>query len=335
KVRAGFRAFLGEDNADIALGANTHELVLKFLSCLDFRRRPKLVTTDGEFHSARRQLARLAEEGIELERVPARPVTTLAQRLAERIDGRTSAVMVSAVLFETGQIVPHLDALADACRARSVELLVDAYHALGPVPMNVGESGLTDAWITGGGYKYLQLGEGNAFLRLPAHADDTRPVITGWFAEFGTMTEQHRPDEVAYPAGADRFAGATYDPTSNFRAAKVFDFFAEHELTPTFLHRVYQHQIRFLADRFDDIGAPIEVIDRDRSVPLANCGGFLALRSRYANRLRALLAERGVAVDSRGDYLRLGPAPYLSDEQLAAAVQVLGEVLETPEFRAG
>lgn len=36
---------------------------------------------------------------------------------------------------------------------------------------------------------------------------------------------------------------------------------------------------------------------------------------------------RGVATDSRGDILRLGPAPYLSDRQLEDAVAALCEVV--------
>jgi hypothetical protein len=37
-------------------------------------------------------------------------------------------------------------------------------------------------------------------------------------------------------------------------------------------------------------------------------------------------AARGVHTDSRGTYLRLGPAPYLSDAQLEEAVAVVGTV---------
>ena len=184
EVRAGFRALLDDPSADYALDANTHALVIRFLSAIDLRRRPRLVTTDSEFHTLRRQLTRLAEEGVEVVRVPAAPVDTLAARLAGAIDPRTSAVLVSAVLFDTSRIVPHLADLAAACHAAEVELLVDAYHALGVVPFTVAANGLDHAWITGGGYKYLQLGEGNCFLRLPAHAASLRPVITGWFAEF-------------------------------------------------------------------------------------------------------------------------------------------------------
>ena len=36
------------------------------------------------------------------------------------------------------------------------------------------------------------------------------------------------------------------------------------------------------------------------------------------------LARRGVSTDSRGETLRLGPAPYLSDAQLEAAIGELG-----------
>jgi len=39
------------------------------------------------------------------------------------------------------------------------------------------------------------------------------------------------------------------------------------------------------------------------------------------------LRERGVFVDARGDVLRMGPAPYLRDDQLTDAVAALGEVI--------
>jgi kynureninase len=34
-----------------------------------------------------------------------------------------------------------------------------------------------------------------------------------------------------------------------------------------------------------------------------------------------------VLTDTRGPWLRFGPAPYLADEQLEAAVEALGEAL--------
>jgi kynureninase len=325
-LRQYYRDLLDDQGGAIALGANTHELVVRFLSSVDLSGRPRLVTTDGEFHTLRRQLARLAEEGVEVVKVAATPVDTLAERVAAEVDDRTAAVLVSYVLFETARIVPGLSTVAEACQRRGVEFLVDAYHALGVVPFSLGQQGLTNAWVTGGGYKYLQLGEGNCFLRLPPHADTARPVITGWYAEFEDLAAK-TSGLVGYAPGGDRFAGATYDPTSHYRAVTVRDFFARQGLTPAFLREVSLHQNGLLASAFDALDAPPSVITRDRTAPREAYGGFLALTAPDAGEMRKKLAERGVLTDSRGDKLRFGPAPYLSDTQLEAAIATLGEVL--------
>ncbi len=326
-VRAGFSTLIGAAPSEIALGASTHDLLVRFLSALDLRRRPRLVTTDGEFHTIRRQLMRLAEAGLEVDRVAAQPAETLAERLAAAIDDRTAATLVSAVLFETARIVPDLDGLAAACAERGAELLLDVYHALGVVPVSIAGLGLRDAWIIGGGYKYLQLGEGNCFMRFPVHAERLRPVVTGWYAEFDTLAEDALDGSVAYGRGPARFAGSTYDPTSHYRAARVSSFFAEHRLSPEFLRAVSQHQVGLLAAGFDALDAPPELITRERSRPLSEYGGFLALRSPSAAELQRALLQRGVLTDSRGEFLRLGPAPYLSDEQLEQAIALLGDAL--------
>jgi kynureninase len=327
EVRAGFRALLGDPDGEIALGVNTHELVIRLLSALDLGARPRIVSTDGEFHTLRRQLARLSEAGLDVVRLPARPADTLAARLADAVDERTSAVLVSAVLFETGHIVGGLEALARACAHAGAEIVVDAYHALGAVPFALHEQGLGSAWVLGGGYKYLQLGEGNCFLRLPAHAEELRPAITGWYAEFGALAAEHDPSRVAYGRGAERFAGATYDPTSHYRAARVFAFFAEQGLTPERLRASYRRQIDLLAAGFDALGLDDALVTRDRALHLDRVGGFLALRSPRAGELQRALSQRGVLTDSRGPWLRLGPAPYLSDHQLETAIALLGEAV--------
>ena len=335
RVRAGLRRLLDDPTAELALGANTHELVIRFLSALDLAARPRLVTSDGEFHTLRRQLARLAEAGIEVVRVPALPADTLAERMARVVDGNTAAVLVSAVLFETSRIVPHLGELAVSCARHGAELLVDAYHALGVVPMSLADQGLGSAWVVGGGYKYLQLGEGNCFLRLPEHAAELRPVITGWYAEFAELTDRAGDGTVGYGQGATRFAGATYDPTSHYRAASVFDFVEHANVSVPLLRQVSQHQTGLLAERFDAIDAPDELVTRDRDTPRSAFAGFLSLRSPHADTLRTALADRGVATDSRGEYLRFGPAPYLSDRQLIDAMAALGEIIAAGLDHAG
>src|SRR5262245_11710491 len=226
RVRAGFRRLLGDADGDIALGRNTHELVTRLLSAPPLARRPGLVTTDGEFHTIRRQLDRLAEEGLAVVKVPASPADTLAARLAAAVDDRAACVLVSSGLFETAEIVPHLGLVAQACARHGATLLVDAYHHLNVVPFDITALGLEEAFVTGGGYKYCQLGEGNCFLRVPPGCR-LRPLLTGWFSEFGALEHTNAEGRVEYGPGAARFAGATYDPASHYRAAAVFAFHQE------------------------------------------------------------------------------------------------------------
>ena len=324
RVRLGFSRLLDDEDGYIALAPNTHELVVRFLSALPLRERPRLVTTDGEFHTIRRQLDRLAEEGIELVRVPEAPLEGLVERLGRAVNDRTAALLVSAVFFDSGRIAPRLADVAEQCRRHGASLLVDVYHALNVVPFSLLKEGLLDAFVVGGGYKYCQLGEGNCFLRFPA-ATTLRPVITGWFSEFSALTEKQRAGQVPYGEGGDRFAGATYDPASHYRAAAVFDFHDEVGLTPELLREVSQHQIGVLARSFEALDADPAVIRRDQTVPLNQIGGFLALEAPAAGALSAALHREGVFTDSRGNNLRLGPAPYLSDRQLTDAMAILGK----------
>jgi kynureninase len=326
KVREGFTRLLGDPGEGIALAPNTHELVVRLLSALPLRARPRLVTTDGEFHTIRRQLDRLAEEGLEVVRVGEQPVESVSERLAAAVDGRTALVLVSAVFFDTGRIARGLREVAASCRRYGAALLVDVYHALNVVPFSLTDEGLGDAFVVGGGYKYCQLGEGNCFLRLPP-GTTLRPAVTGWYSEFTALADRGEAGRVAYGQGGDRFAGATYDPTSHYRAAAVFEFFREQGLTPALLREVSQHQIGVLASVFDSLDLDPAAVTRDRAIPLGEIGGFLALRSPLAASLARELHAREVMIDTRGDVLRFGPAPYLSDAQLRDAMRALGEVV--------
>jgi kynureninase len=314
-VRRGFARLLDDSPDRIALAPNTHELVVRFLSGLPLRTRPKLITTDGEFHTIRRQLDRLVEEGVEVVKVVADPAATLAERLAKAVDDRTAAVLVSAVLYTNAHIVPNLGAVLAACERVGAELLVDAYHALNVVPFSLKKERLEHAYVVGGGYKYCQLGPGNAFLRFPA--DTTlRPVATGWFSEFTDLAKAPS-GRVEYGPGPARFAGATYDFTSHFRGAAVFEFLDAQQLTPEKLRELSQRQVGILA----------AALKSDPSVPLDRIAGFLALETPLAARLQESLRRHDVWTDVRGDTLRLGPAPYLTDGQLNAATAVLGDAL--------
>lgn len=327
EVRAGFLKLMNDTDGLIALASNTHDLLLRFLSALDLKNRRKIVTTDMEFHTVRRQFDRLAEEGVELIKVPAMPPESLSERLLSHIDDKTACVIVSKVFYKNGRIVDNLGVIEKKCQQFGAELLIDAYHVLNVLPFDINKEELTNSFILGGGYKYCQLGEGNCFLRFPKNCT-LRPIITGWFSEFNLLTSAKISGEVPYGDGHFRFAGSTYDPVSHYRAAEVFSFFEKLELTPIILREINLHQIEIMANIFDDLDLDTSVISRDFDIPLSKSGGFLVLKTKYAAEISAKLYEKGIYTDFREDNLRLGPAPYISDDKLKIAIEVLNSIVK-------
>ncbi|NWG29300.1 MAG: aminotransferase class V-fold PLP-dependent enzyme [Ignavibacteriaceae bacterium] len=327
EVKQGYSKLLGDESGNITLGSNTHELLIRLISALPLKEKPRLVSTDGEFHSIRRQLDRLSEEGIEIVKIPSQPVAEVVEKLIAAGNEKTAAVLVSSVFFNSGLIVPGLNELAESCDKNGVVLIIDAYHHLNVVPFSVEEYKLQNTFIVGGGYKYCQLGEGNAFLRSPKNCE-MRPVITGWYSEFTALSSKKKSDEVVYGRKGDLFAGATYDPTSHYRAARVFKFFEEMNITTEFLREVSRHQIRIMIEEFEMLDLDPGVINRDKNVYRENIAGFLVLYSDSAGELSEKLKEKNVWTDYRGNVLRFGPAPYISDEQIKEAMKILGEVVK-------
>ncbi len=324
ELRGYIAGRIGAGARELAFASNTHELVARFLSALDLRRRPHLVTTTGEFHSMNRQLRRIAEEGVEVTWVDAAPADTLAERLAAQVRDTTAAVLVSSVLFETSTIVGNLDHVARRARAAGAHVLVDAYHAWHVVPFSLADAGGDDVFVVAGGYKYAQWGEGTCFLRVPP-GTGLRPVYTGWFAGFAELEARHdHAQPVGYPAdGASAFAGSTFDPASFYRAAAVTRFARAQGLEPPALRALSLRQTSRIIEAAQRIGLAI-------ATPLdARRGGFVAIDMPNAAPLVADLRREGIYVDARGTKLRFGPAPYVTDDEIDLAMDVVARLVRS------
>jgi kynureninase len=301
---------------------NTHILLVSWLSSLGLKKKPKIITTSGEFHSMRRQLKRLIEEEVDVVEISHQSDEMLLDSIKNELDSSTAAVMISRVYFETAEINTKIADIARQCRKSNVPLLIDDYHGTNVVPLSIRDEGLEDCFILIGGYKYLQWGEANCFLRFPKNCD-LRPVITGWFAAFESLDKPQNDGPVDFDDGDQRFATATYDPVSQFRAAEVVNFFKTQGLTPGVLRNQYQNQVRYLTGLFDEHNFPGSGIERSHSRSPEETGGFLSLKTPHARILRSNLLEKGIFTDARDQILRLGPAPYTTQKQCQEVIKAL------------
>ncbi|KYF99729.1 hypothetical protein BE20_58440 [Sorangium cellulosum] len=320
-VGAAILERMGFDRGDdIAFGQNTHELVYRLISSLPRRDRPRIVTTDGEFHSLRRQLARLGEDGVEVAWVSVEPRRSLADRLLAALVPGTAMLAISAVLFESATVVPRLDEIV----ARAAEIgavpLVDAYHAFNVVPIAWG-SAAPHVFAVAGGYKYAAMGEGLCWMRAPRGCA-LRPAFTGWFADFGALAGG---GGVGYAPGGARFAGSTFDPCALYRAAAVLEHWDRFGLTVPRLRAISLRQTGRILGHLDAAGRGGDVVSPREP---ERRGGFVAVRAARAGDVVQRLRARGVLVDARRDVVRIGPAPYLTDAEIDAGVAALVEELD-------
>jgi selenocysteine lyase/cysteine desulfurase len=307
----------------IALAANTHDFVVRLLSCFEEGRALRVLTTDSEFYSFARQAARL-EEGprFQVTRVGVEPFPSFDDRFAAAAAGADfDLVYLSHVFFNSGFAVSDLARLVGAVRGRDAMVVVDGYHSVGARGLEL--AGLQDrVFYVGGGYKYLQVGEGFGFLHVPVGCT-LRPAATGWFSQFGTLTKE-QDATVEYPDDAFRFFGATWDPTPAYRFNAVMDLWQREGVTAAKVHaHAKKLQHRFLEglerDRPRALDPARHVTPRD----LERQGNFLTFRFDGAPELHAGLRARNVETDLRADRIRFGFGPYQDEGDVDLLLGVL------------
>ena len=240
---------------DIAFAPNTHELVLRLVSTLEAtpQNPVRILTTDGEFHSFRRQCLRLREAGCaELDIVPLEPFDTFEPRFRARAaSGDHGLIYVSQVFFNSGYVHGSLAETVHAVPSDETLVVIDGYHGFMALPTDLGALE-SRAFYLAGGYKYAMAGEGACFAHCPPGYAE-RPVNTGWYAGFDDLAQGPGAERVTYRRDASRLFGSTFDPSGLYRLRAVLRWLEELKIGPAQIHsRVRQLQDQFL-DRLDQL----------------------------------------------------------------------------------
>jgi selenocysteine lyase/cysteine desulfurase len=326
RVQRGIaRILILPDPATIAFAPNTHDLVRRLLSALPVRAPLRVLTSDSEFHSSARQIARLEEDRlVAVERIAAEPFATFPERFAAAARrGGHDLVFVSQVFFNSAATCGALDDLVGAVPAGETLVVIDGYHGFMALSTDLAASA-SRAFYLAGGYKYAMAGEGVCFMHCPPGLA-MRPRDTGWFAAFGALGDSSTA--VGYGADGTRFMGATFDPTGLYRLAAVFDWMDEIGLTVAMIHA----HVRALQDLFlaEIVRVGVKPLRDARLVtPITNelpCGHFLTFETAAARAIHDRLARANIVTDVRGERLRFGFGCYHTADEIAAAVGAIAQ----------
>ncbi|MEO5693385.1 MAG: aminotransferase class V-fold PLP-dependent enzyme [Usitatibacter sp.] len=326
KAQAHIARILGlPDPALVAFAPNTHEFVTRLYSCLPQDRPLRVLTTAHEFHSFRRQTRRLLEDGrLEVTEIPGAPWETFTQRFCEAAKSQPwDMVWLSHVFFDSGFVVQDLEKICEAAPSNAL-VAIDGYHAFCAIPVDLCNVHKR-AFYLGGGYKYAMAGEGAAYLAIPPGCA-LRPVDTGWFASFETLSAR-AGEKVAYSDGAMRFWGATFDPTGVYRLNASMDLL---QSTGTSVEAIHHHAIamqKHFLDGLRRLNLPHLGAGHLVPPPEVARGNFLAFDVDNSESMYRKLFDAGVLIDRRDRRLRFGFGVYHDAAMVAKLVEAVGRAL--------
>jgi len=289
-------------------------------SCLDFSgARNKVVYTDQEFPSNMYVWEGIRSRGARIEVVPTTGVEVDTQRLLEAIDESTLIVPLSLVCYKTHHLV---DAQAVCARAKEVGALVllDAYQALGTVPVDVRALGVD--MVCGGSVKWLCGGPGAAYLYVrPDLLPDLAPRITGWAAHEEPFAFERGPQRYAHDVR--RMLHGTPSVASYLAATAGYEIVLD-----VGVHAIREYSISMTEGlRRKLLGAGFEVAS---PVDPARRGSTLTVGLKDDENGPAFvkaLEEQGILVDHRpGAGLRVSPHFYTLEDELDEFVESIVEL---------
>jgi kynureninase len=316
ELRGRYGRIVNAAPGEIALAPSISVALSAVAESLDYRRRPKVVITSLDFPTVAYQWLAKARSGLELVVVESTDrISVPIEAIARAVDDRTALVVTSHVYFTSGAI-QDIERVAAAAHSHGALCLIDAYQAVGQIPVDVKRTGV-DALVAGG-LKWLLGGPGIVFLYVRAElARRLEPQIAGWFGQ------------------RDQFV---FDP----RALTFHDDARRFELGTPSLAAVYA-QLGGL-EYIEEIGVPAirnvtaelteDLIGRARDARFApKVAADPAQRSAIvmipvpdpAASVR-YLADGGIIVDSRPGHVRFSPFFYnVQDDHVRATERLASQ----------
>ena len=312
ELRVEFARLINAGPDEVAVTFSVSTALNSLASSLDYRERPKVVTSDFDFPTVghvwlaqQRRGARVSFARADGNRLP-------LSSFEEAVDEQTALVSTTHVCYKNGY-KNNVSALAELAHERGAYLLVDAYQSMGTQPMDV--KALDLDFLVTGALKYLLGSPGVAFMYVRRELIDRfEPADSGWFGQENVFA--YDVHHLRYAREARRFETGSPPVPNVYAALAALRLIAGVGLA-TIEQHVRQLMSRFIAgarQRGLHLLTPEEPADR---------GPLAMVRSTDAPKLVAALARDGILCSTRDGALRVSLHYYNTADDVDAVLTAL------------
>ncbi len=326
-ARKLFAKLISASLDEVALASNVTSGIISIATSLKYKSFGNAVLSDQNFPTniyvwhARRRAGFLKSVRVLRNRDGRVPI----QEYEKAIDDRTVIVPVDYVSYQNGYR-ESLREIAEIAHSHQAIVLVDAFQALGALPIDVKEQKI-DVLISGM-YKWLLGPHSPAFMYVKRELiPELHPTVTGWWGVKDTVITRtiegkdvfgktYDVDDAVVSDTATRFEWGTPSIIAVAGAKAALSFAIKNGL-PTQFHRI-RSLTQQLADGLSQIGrrmiTPLEPEHRS---------GIICFKDTYPSGTVAKLNRAGISVSGRYGAVRVSPHCYNTDEEIERFLHVM------------
>lgn len=316
EAKERFARLIGAGPREVTISHSISSALSSIASTFDYRDRNAVVCAEIDFPTIPYQWLAKGREGVEVRFARSSDrITFPVDTFEGLVDRKTALVAASHVLYNTGSIMP-VRQIADLAHDRGARIVVDGYHAVGVLPVDVKE--LDVDFYVGGTLKWLLGGPGLTFIYVREDLiPELRPTVTGWFSSDDQFAFD--PLRLTWPDTADRLELGTPSVSTAYTGVEGMEMILEADP-----ERIYG-RLQLLTDRIVEratrdgygIRSPLDKNER---------GGIVMLEVKQPQETVAEMMRRSFTVDYRPGLVRVSPHFYNTLEDVDRFMDELAQV---------
>ncbi len=315
-ARENVAALVGGRADHVAFVGSLADAISLATAGIDWKAGDNVLIPREEFPSNVYPVLNLERHGVEVRYVDKDDEGfTSVDKIAAKMDGRTRALVISHVEFMTG-FRNDLTAIGHLCRERDVLSIVDGTQSIGPLAIDINESGIDV--IAAHCYKWLMAAFGLGVMHFSARAiERIHPTYSGRLSVKGGF------EDLDY--ALDWRDGALRYQTGGLNWITMAAFNASADLVRSVGPReIEQHTLQLTDRLLAEVAAMgYQVTSNLDPAHRSQICSFTTGDLEQDGKLVEMMKGRKVAVSLRGRGVRVSPYFYNSDEDIDRLLELL------------